>query len=217
MAVKFDFYQTPVAPGAKKKVCYHARVVGSHTVNTAEITRRIQSACSLTRGDVKGALSALSEILVESLGAGDRVHLEGVGYFQITLECAETHDPAATHAQNVHFKTVKFRPDQILRKELRSEIHTSRSDAKFHSEQLSDIEIDGKLIEYFQDNPFLTRRRFEHLCGFTRTMALKHINRLIQEKRLKNTNTYNQPIYVPTPGNYGKSYSEESEQGERRI
>jgi len=208
MAVKFDFYPTPVAPGAKKKVRYHARVVGSYTVKTAEITRKIQNACSLTRGDVKGALGALSAILVESLSVGNRVHLEGIGYFQITLECAETDDPSATHAQNVHFKTVKFRPDQILRKELRKEIKTSRSDRKSHSLQLSEIEIDGLLIEYFQENPYLTRMRFQQLCGFTRTMTLKHINRLIKEKRLKNTNTHNQPIYVPTPGNYGKPYSD---------
>lgn len=211
MAVKFDFYETPIAPGSKKGVRYHARVVGSHTTNTAGITRRIQNACSLTKGDIKGALSALSDILIEDLSNGDRVHLEGVGYFQITLECAETKDPAKTHAQNVHFKTVRFTPDKVLKKELRKAIHISRSETKSHSLQLSEIEIDGKLMEYFEDNPFLTRRRFEALCGFTRTMALKHIKRLIQEKRLKNTNTYNQPIYMPTPGNYGKSYSEEGE------
>lgn len=210
MAVKFDFYESPVAPGSKKGVHYHARVVGSHTTNTAEITRRIQSACSLTKGDIKGALSALSDILIEDLSNGDRVHLEGVGYFQITLECAETEDPSKTHAQNVHFKTVRFTPDKILKKELHKAIHTKRSETKFHSLQLSDIEIDGKLMEYFEENSYLTRRRFELLCGFTRTMALKHIKRLIQEKRLKNTNTYNQPVYVPIPGNYGKSYSEEN-------
>lgn len=206
MAVKFDFYQTPVAPGSKKKVRYHARVVGSHTTKTAEITRRVQYACSLTQGDVKGALSALSDILIEDLSNGNRVHLEGVGYFQITLECAETEDPAKTHAQNVHFKTVKFTPDKVLKKQLSIAIHTSRSEMKHHSMPLSEIEIDGKLIEYFAENSYLTRKRFEELCCFTRTMALKHLKRLIEEKRLQNTNSRTQPIYVPTPGSYGMPY-----------
>lgn len=211
MAVKFDFYKNPVPSESKKRARYHARVVGGYTVKTAEITRKIQYACSLTRGDVKATLSALSDILAESLSDGNRVHLEGVGYFQITLECAETRDPKETHAQNVRFKTVKFTPDKALRTELSKAIHTRRSETKIHSVPLSDIEIDGLLMVYFEEHPFLTRRRFEQLCGFTKSMALKHIKRLIEEKRLRNTNTYNQPVYEPTPGNYGRSYSDHGE------
>ncbi|WP_455673178.1 HU family DNA-binding protein [Phocaeicola sp.] len=209
MAVYFDFYETPDAPGTEKEEKdYHVRLVGNRTIETEELTKKIQKVCTLTKADVKAAMAALSSFLVEHLGAGERVHLEGVGYFQITLKCAETHNPKKTHSQNVHFKTVKFRPDQILLKELKEEIKLARADSNFQSNKLSEIEIDGKLMEFFQDNPYLTRARFERLCGFTRNMALKHLKRLENEKRLENTNTLHNPIYVPVKGNYGRSYSE---------
>lgn len=34
-------------------------------------------------------------------------------------------------------------------------------------------------------------------------MAFRHIKRLIEEKKLKNLNTRNQPIYAPVPRNHG--------------
>ncbi|MFR4461849.1 MAG: DNA-binding protein, partial [Bacteroides xylanisolvens] len=52
----------------------------------------------------------------------------------------------------------------------------------------------------------LTRRDFQGLCGFAPTTAARQIKRLKEEeKKLKNINTYYNPIYVPMPGYYGKA------------
>lgn len=50
----------------------------------------------------------------------------------------------------------------------------------------------------------LTRSKFQQLCQFTATTAARHINRLKEEHKLQNINTYYQPFYVPMPGYYGK-------------
>ena len=87
-----------------------------------------------------------------------------------------------------------------------SVVHVERSKLKPHSAVLSNDEIDKLLTNYFKSNPVLTRRDFQGLCGFTPTTAARQIKRLKEEeKKLKNINTYYNPIYVPMPGYYGKA------------
>ena len=201
MAVKFEFYESPVAPDKKKKVRYHPRVVSFKTVETDQIIYDIRKRCSLTPADILATLSALKEALADRLREGQRVHLEGIGYFQVTLSAPETRNPKDTRANQVKFKSVKFRADQELKGELLS-LKAERSNFRPHSARLSEIEIDQLLTTYFEENQVITRHDFQVLCTMTRVTAGRHINRLIEAKKLKNINTRYQPIYVPVPGNY---------------
>ena len=79
-----------------------------------------------------------------------------------------------------------------------------RSKLRRHSASRSNDEIDKLLTSYFSNNPVLTRGDFQGLCNFTSTTASRHIKRLKEEKKLKNINSYYNPIYVPMPGYYGK-------------
>lgn len=210
MPVKFEFYESPVRPGDEEKgVRYHARPVTFGTVSTGKIVETIHSRSSLTRGDIQNVLTGLSEVLGEELQQGRRVHLEGIGYFEISLSCPETRNPKATRANEVKFKAVKFRADKILKGDLIN-LRTQRSVYRNHSAKLSDIQIDMLLTEYFEENESLSRRTFQQVCHMTKSTALKHIHRLVQEKKLKNVGFTKFPVYVPVPGNYRKSINRTS-------
>ena len=149
-------------------------------------------------------LIGLSEVLGERLREGDRIHLEGIGYFQITLTCPRTKDPKGTRANYVKFKSVKFRADKILKGDLVG-LRTRRSKYRNHSEKLSDIQIDMLLTYYFEEKQFLDRREFQQVCHLTKSTALKHINRLVEEKKIQNVGSPKHPLYMPVPGNYRMS------------
>lgn len=202
MAVKFDFYKTPIPADRMQKKRYHARVAAYNTVSTDYIVKDIQEKCSLTKGDVLAALSALSSSLAYHLGNGQRVHLRGIGYFQVTLQCPETRDPKETHAQNVRFKSVKYIADQPLKDELKT-LKTERTRQCRHSTTQSDVRIDMKLKDYFSENKIMTRKDFERACHLTRTTACRQLKRLKEEGKLQNINTRVNPVYVPAPGYYG--------------
>ena len=74
-----------------------------------------------------------------------------------------------------------------------------------HSAKLSEIEIDMRLKEYFTDHQIMQRSDFQSITGMVRSTAMIHIRRLRKEGKLQNIGIPNQPIYVPTPGFYGKS------------
>ncbi|WP_301246377.1 HU family DNA-binding protein, partial [Phocaeicola sartorii] len=125
MAIKFEFYESPNTIGTRKKR-YHARVVNWQRINTDYLAREIQYGSSLTVADIKATIISLSEKLAYYLKDGARVHIEGIGYFHISLTCPETRTPSSTRANKVKFKSVTFRADKYLKHQL-SGVKTERS------------------------------------------------------------------------------------------
>ena len=183
MAVKFEFYESPNTIGTRKKR-YHARVVNRGRISTDHLAQEIHHSSSLTVADIKATIIALSEKLAYHLKDGARVHIEGIGYFHISLTCPETPTPHSTRANNVKFKSVTFRADKYLKKQL-ADVKTERSKYKPHSIPVTDEEIDKGLTEYFLTHSVLTRRDFEQLFTLTRATAT-----LPDWQRRKNCVTY---------------------------
>ena len=202
MAIKFEFYESPHTIGTNKKR-YHARVVNWQRITTDHLAQEIHYGSSLTVADIKATLISLSEKLAYHLKDGARVHLEGIGYFHLSLTCPETRTPSATRANRVKFKSVTFRADKYLKKELTG-VKTERSKYKPHSMPMTAEEIDAALTEYFSTHSVLTRRQFESLCMLKRATAARYIARLVKEKKLCNISIPHNPIYEPMPGCYGK-------------
>lgn len=199
MAINYEFYVTPDATGDGERT-YHARVVGYNKVSTDQLASEIQHACTLTKADVKAVLAALSDTMASHLGYGDKVYLEGIGYFGVTLKCQkQVSTEEEMKRAGVSFKSVSFRADSELKKKMKQQkVH--RSKLRPHSMPLTDEQIDRKLAEYFSTNTVITRRQFQFLCLQTRTTAGRIIRRLVEEGKLKNISIPRNPIYVPVDG-----------------
>ena len=193
MAIQFELYKTPRPKDEADKETYHARVVNFQHIDTDYLARQIQTATSLTEGDVKSVLESLSHFMGERLREGESVHLDGIGYFQIKLNSQEP------------ITSPKLKANQIKLKKSVSVVHLERSKVKRHSASRSNEEVDKLLTNYFINNSILTRPDFQGLCNFTATTAARHIRRLKEEKKLQNINTYYNPIYAPMPGYYGRA------------
>lgn len=203
MPILFDFYVSPSDSEKEEKEKYHARVVRSHTVQIDDIVNNISKRCTLSKGDIRAVLDELGDELVYNLCEGDRIYLPGIGYFYLSLSAPKDANPKTTRSQNIRIKAVEFRADSILKKGLENHSQFERSDIKVHSSRLDSYEIDTLLVDYFHKNEFLTRIKFEKLCGFTKTTAQRHLQRLVDESKLVNVNTRHNPIYKPTKGFYG--------------
>lgn len=200
MAIQFEFYKNPKQ---EEEVSYHPRVVNFQHVTTRRLAEEIHSATTFGTAEVEAMLMELSRCMGNHLHEGERVHLDGIGYFQITLQTTEpVHTPTA-HADKVKFKTASFQADKDLKGELMS-AHVRRSQYKPHSASLSEEEIDKELTAYFATHQVLTRTAMQSACYFTKSMASRHLRRLKAEGKLQNLGKPTQPIYVPVAGYYGK-------------
>ena len=200
MAIQFEFYKNP-KQDEEGRMGYHPRVVNFQHVTTQRLAAEIHSATTFGKAEVEAMLMELSRCMGNHLCEGERVHLDGIGYFQVTLQAAEPIHSIATRADKVRVKTVSFQPDKKLKSTF-MHAHARRSKLKVHSESLSEEEIDRRLTEYFATRPVLRRIDMQSLCGFTESMASRQIRRLKELKKLENIGRPTQPIYVPGKGYY---------------
>jgi predicted histone-like DNA-binding protein len=196
MSIEYDFYRNPNSQGTNKKR-YHARVVSSDRISTDELAEEIQNECSLTVTDVKAVLIALGDKLAKHLGDGSKVHLEGIGYFQVNLQCKEeVCTTRSVRSENVEFKSVSYRADNELKKHLKKQ-KIQRSQTKIHSLEMTAEEVDQKLADYFKTHDTLTRSQFEVLCTQVKSTAHRILQKLVKDGKLKNVSTKQHPVYMP--------------------
>ena len=206
MAILFDWYENPDSyDKSPEDKILHPRLRLNGSRSTDELRRDIQARCSLTETDVTAVLDAVSHVMGRELAEGRQVHLDGIGYFRVSLTTIEP-VVAATKRKltKVKMAGVKFRADQKLKNEIGT-IKAKVLKANEHSAKLTDKEIDRRLTNYYATRPFMTRNDFQSVCGMMRTTAMRHIRRLRTEGKLKNEGTMLQPIYVPVSGYYGKN------------
>lgn len=201
MAILFDWYKNLVSPEQPKKKRFDPRIIANGQVDTDELRSRIQSRCTLNEFDVAAVLDALSQVM----GEGHQIHLDGIGYFYPTLTAKEEIS-ANTPRRNskVKLKGIQFRSDKRLKKSVGA-IKIKQMKRVKHSSKLSEVEIDIRLKEYFVEHQIMQRLDFQSTTGMTRSTAMIHIRRLREEGKLLNIGIPSQPIYVLTPGYYGKS------------
>ena len=190
MAIKFDLFENPVKEGISSPKL-HAKVITKDVVTTREIREAIHKKCTASPADVAADITALNDELY-----GYTVHLDGIGYFSLSLKCAPDINPRYIKDDDVQVRSIKFTPDKDLINRFRNVCLEREVDDAHHSAKLDEEEMKQKLVEYFKTHAFLQRRDFEQLTGFNSSKSTRVIRELVKEGMLKNAGTKYQPVYV---------------------
>jgi len=194
MALHYDLYENPL-PDGKRRKRLHARVVTQGTTSTDDLIYLIHNRCSLTPGDVKAALSELADVMEHELSYGRRVHLEGLGYFQLTLEMPPVREAKDIRGGSIHVKSIAFRPEVEFKERFQS-LDLRRVREKNHSSACSEEKMDRLLRNFFESHPHITSREFRSLCGLTRSTAQRRLRQLVNEGKLRKIGHHKAPLYV---------------------
>lgn len=203
MAALYDLFRTP-QPKGEKKVRYHARSVVTGKVDTQHLVRTIAQRSAFKEGVVTGVLIALEDVLGDLLAEGKSVQLDGVGAFRISAKSPSVRDRHEIRAESIEFKGVVYKADKKLLKKL-SATKFLRTKYSSCSVEISEIEIDGLLMEYFKEHDYITTKEMEQLCGLSNATALRRLQQRVKEGTLTHPGHLRAPFYFPVPGNYGVS------------
>lgn len=203
MAALYDLFRTP-QPKGETKVCYHARSVMTGKMSTRDLIHDITRRSAFKEGVVTGVLIALEESLRDALTEGQSVQLDGIGTFRISAKSPSVHNLHEIRAESIEFKGVVYKADPKLLKKLKS-TKFLRTKYSQRSDEISGIEIDGKLMDYFQEHDYITTKEMQQLCGLSNTTALRRLKERVKEGKLTHPGHLRAPFYFPAPGNYGVS------------
>lgn len=202
MPAKYDFYQNP--PSGNRKPRLHARIISPGTVNTDELANQIHDRCTVTPADVKAVLSALADVMISRFRDGERIHIDGLGYFQLTLSCPPVRTEKEIRAESIRLDSIAFRPEKAFKDRL-STITFERIRQKRHSRSYTEEEADNRLKNYFSRHPYIARQDFQVLMGYTQTTANRTLKKLVEAGKLKRAGLYHFPVYEPANGHYMSS------------
>ena len=195
MAIYYELHKNP-DPIGDAEISYHARVVGSGTVSTDQLIKSMMKGSSASIGEIQGILTMLAEKLTEFLGEGRQVTIDGIGTFQINLQCKDKIlDPNKARANDIEFKSVSFRADKKLRTELKKK-KILKSKYSKQSMNLSDEQIVEILVEYFKEEESISRKGLLTLCGLTKSTATRTLKRLAEKGVIRNITNDTHPVYV---------------------
>ena len=203
MSIIYDWYENPSESEDSEEKGLHPRIFLNGKVSMEKLCWMIHDRSSLSPGDVKSAIEMLGKICGEELREGREVHIEGLGYFAPILKSTQKVTRSTPHkSMKLELKTIGFRPDARLKGEMIG-VKMNRTKYTRHSETISEVEIDMRLKEYFDEHDVMIRYDFQQICCMTRTTANRHLRRLLEEGKLQNVGRRTQPIYTPAPGYYG--------------
>ena len=203
MAALYDLFRTPQQKG-ETKVRYHARSVVTGKTSTKDLIRTISKRSAFKEGVVTGVLIALEEVLRDELAAGKSVQLDGVGAFRISAKSPSVRDRHEIRAESIEFKGVVYKADKQLLKKL-SGTKFMRTKYSQCSNEISEIEIDGLLMEYFKEHDYITTKEMQQICGLSNATALRRLKERVKVGKLSHPGHLRAPFYFPVPGNYGMS------------
>ena len=179
----------------KKNPTMGVSVVSSRVVTTKEMADDINHASSVTQSDVAAVLQAVGQRIAEALLDGNRIEIDHVGTFSLTLTCGNKRKEDYVTSKDISVSRISFSPCAELWNQMRHA--TIVSGGPTGNKKLSDDVIDKRLDEYFTTNDSLSRSTFERICECSRHTALTKLKELVKAGKLIAIGPKNQRQYIP--------------------
>ncbi|MBP3774036.1 MAG: HU family DNA-binding protein [Bacteroidaceae bacterium] len=111
MSINYDFYQTTGKLADENAM--HVRPVSNQTIDTQALAERIQRSSTATVGDVKLVLDALSVAVKQELLNGNKVHIDGLGYFSVSMKGTVRQGKAGKlKLKEASVRSILFKPEK---------------------------------------------------------------------------------------------------------
>ena len=195
MEIEYDLYENPGKDGDGSQRL-HAKVVTKNVVTTKNLRENITRKCTATPADVAAVLTAISDELYDALSNGYSVHIDGLGYFSLSLSCNSEIGSGNMDNVDVWVRGIKFVPEKVFVEKFETANLVRVKDESRHSEKITDEEVMKRLETYFAKNQYMQRTDFEELTGFNLSKSSRYIKRLVDDGVLKNIASKFHPVYV---------------------
>lgn len=147
---------------------------------TAEqMEAQIESACSLTKADVRGVMAAVRELAAQQLTQGSRLYLPGLGWLSLSvgLNRESRRDGHRITGKDVIVRGIRFRPEAKLLNEIKENVSFTSSALSSNLKEYTEDELWDKLATYLGEHSYITRRDMRQKFGLSKYKAQQWLDR----------------------------------------
>ena len=196
MSIKYKIRSIENASGDGKDRHY-AHICQDEPMTDRQLEEQIQSVCSLTKGDVKAALSAIRELMVQRLRGGNRFHIPEIGTFSfaVTLDAPDGTPAEKLRGDHIRIRNINFRPDAALLSDASSGVRFEKDTSSGEPKRYSREQLLTAMRTYLQSNRCITSRIMRLEFGLSATSALGWLRRLTADGTLRKEGSRRSPVY----------------------
>lgn len=197
MSIKYEIQSIKNSQGSGEERSF-ARIYEGSPMTSDEIENYIQANCSLTKSDVRAALSALRELMADKLAEGARFRIPGIGGFSFAagLELPDGVTADKVRGNHIRVRGINFRPDIALFRDATRDVHFERADFTTKSREYSEDSLLLAIRTYLAGHDVITRRVMELHFGLRRSAAQRWLRHFSEVGVLKRVGLKSSPVYM---------------------
>lgn len=196
MSIKYEIHTINNSQGTGENRHY-AHIFENQPMSVKELETHIQDSCSLTKGDVEAAMSALRENMVRELSSGSRFYIPGIGYFSLSvdLDMPEGKPIEKVRADYISVRNIKFRPEASVLQDVRRNVRFEHATFTTKSRQHTEETLLAGIKEFLATHRCINRRDMELQFGLRQSAALKWLKHFTEKGILQKEGARNSPVY----------------------
>lgn len=170
--------------------CLHVSILSTTDMSADEMGEDTTHSSSLNNIDMAAAIEAIKTYLSAYLSAGQTVHFEGIGSFQLAIGLKKNTLPEArVTARDVEVRGVTFRPSDSFMKTLRRDVHFVIKEDRRDEVAAADsiVLLRSHMAQCRQEGraEAINARRFASLVSCSETSARRRLKALVADGYLK--------------------------------
>ena len=196
--IRYDFFRTPSQTNGQNS--YLIRVLKPQVIEFDEVKDSLSLSSSVTPGDVSAVVEGISGLLVSQLTTGKRIHINGIGYFSLSVSAPTFNDKKDFKPSDITIKGVNFKPDAILMKMLRKQEMHYRRNGEFRRKKMPQEDLMLLLESFFASHDNMSSREFCIITRLPRTTAFRLLKQLCEGPNaiLQHIGPRRSSVYVAT-------------------
>ena len=120
---------------------YYMKAHATEYIGVPEISRRIEKECTVTRADVTAVLTALEDVFVDALSAGQVIRLGDLGTFYLSVLSKGAENEKDLNGSFVKRAKINFRPGTLIKGCLKTLSYSKYSEPAKIDDEEPDIPI----------------------------------------------------------------------------
>lgn len=171
-------------------------IIYNGTITTKQLLKQLVACTGFKPGVVEGILMELVDQVGAYVGQGYRVELGEFGYFSGKIKSRLVKDKKDIRSGSIQFNGVNFQASKIFKNKARGTLERAKKQSFRSSSQLDDEELKRRMLQYIDQNGFITRTTYTQLTGRLKNKALQDLKRFAEEGVIRKIGWRNQMHFV---------------------
>lgn len=180
-----------------EKAVLFVQAITAGTIPSDEFLELVSKRFGFRKGEIEGVLMSVFDTAADWINKGFAVEIGEFGFFTGKVKGERLVEKKTDiRAQSIRFNDVNFRPSATFKKALNGEL-TRVPTIKFRqSSNLSMEELEKRLMNYLDNNPFINRITYSELTGRLQWKATQDLKFFVDKGVIVSRGRGNQKHYV---------------------